>query len=87
MHDTHANAQADEMISRCTALGLPAAQVSGHPLADKVHGGDRWIAAQDSVSACRLPLTIAGSACGTGRSARSPRPATSVELVYEIDSA
>ena len=54
MHDTHANAQADEMISRCAPLRIPAAQV-GHPLADKVHDGDRWIAATGP----RLRLPVA----------------------------
>ena len=54
MHETHANAQADEMISRCAALRLTCRQV-GHPLADKVHDGDRWIAATGP----RLRLPVA----------------------------
>ena len=55
MHDTHANAQADEMISRCAALRLTCRPGRTPALADKVHDGDRWIAATGP----RLRLPVA----------------------------
>ncbi len=44
----------DEMISVCTELREGCRQI-GHPLGDKVHDGDRWIAA----AAIRLELPLA----------------------------
>src|SRR5450759_412449 len=39
----------DQMISDCAELRQRCRQI-GHPLGDKVHGGDRWIAAVDLVT-------------------------------------
>jgi len=44
----------DEMISVCAELREGCRQI-GHPLGDKVHDGDRWIAA----AAIRLELPLA----------------------------
>ncbi len=50
----------DATISACAEL-RHRCQQAGHALADKVHDGDRWIAARRSGSACRSSLTMACS--------------------------